>query len=537
MQRRRNRRFWFRASLVFLLGMTSVFFLETYIQRIVPGFIPIVEDLLETVLDDRVSITIGSIEGGIFRNYEMKDVVVEDASGTFPPTTIESVSINYGLIGVFLNRKKEIRKFFRSLEQPFIDITIDNTKGIFKGYVRIEGDAREIRFQGFRQPNKKENIAFKGRCGPMTDLGHSSFDLDATMLGGSMNARGTIDEREISATVAMNHLNVAGADILGELTVNGSLPDEGVDGKTVIKSFCESRIYFGRSDIICNANVVSAAWVDRLHRRIETKGTFSTVSLIVNQRPFRDIRFDFDISMPINPTDDAGRYTEVRINDLRIGKEMRSRVSIDMKKPDYPTSAVFVVDNLNITQLLLDFKVRMPDLEKISGIANARFELEGPLKNLSSSGRLDIRKGNLGELIFDSMHLSLRGNGPVLDIVDSRINMREGHMVMRGEMDLRNLDTDIMKNVEFVIDNEAIIWEGWNIVKKNSGDYKIRATKPINEKMSLHFQTFANDENDMILDDREGGLELEYKLFSKESLKMRMGAEQEYLGLEHTEKF
>jgi len=489
--KRLRRRTFYRAVLCILLFVTFLFFLETYIQRIIPELTPLVEAELEELFNNKLDISIDTIEGGIFRHYRLKKVRLRDVQGAFPAVEIEQITLNSGLIGLLKNKAMGVQGIFYALSHPFIDLSIHGKEGWFNGDIRVEETGSGmLRFEGFKKPFKKENILFQGSISPSSDLTHTVFSVNASPLQGALTLEGEIAGGDLSISAKVDHMRLLGADIVSEALLTGSFKNI-ASGKLAL-----------------------------------FEGRLKTASLIINQRPFRDIDLHFQLTLPLNHTQTFLDRSMLDIKNLKLGKDIMVWGRVFLESPEYPIDITIVVDNLNITQLLLDLKVKMPELSYISGLASAHFSLKGPLSKLESSGRLDIKKGNLGQIIFETLSLSLKGNGPLLRITDSRINKSEGYMLMQGEMDLRNFNNDLFQDV----------WEGWNIVKENTGDLRIRATKPISDRMSIGFKTFVNDENDT-QDDRRSSLELEYKLYKKDSLKMRMGAEQEYFGLEHTERF
>jgi hypothetical protein len=192
-------------------------------------------------------------------------------------------------------------------------------------------------------------------------------------------------------------------------------------------------------------------------------------------------------------------------------------------------------DNAPLNSLLADLGVRGTPV--LTGIMNGSFLLRGPASKVRSESRFEIRGGAICGLDFKRLTASLKGEGPILRIEDSRIERESGYFILAGEIDLAKWGrTSMFEDVRLVSSDTAIIWDGWNVARMK-GVREETMQKRMTDDVNLGFKKFYAEN---ILDEtaREGDeVELEYKLHSKDSLKLSVGQDNTFFGLEHRDKF
>jgi len=539
-RRRRHMQRFYGTVLAVALTSSGAFFLETHMQHIVPDLKRVVEQRIEEAFKGNVEVSIGGIEGGIFRDYSLKDVRIVDKNGVLPQLEFERIMLNCGLSDLVKDKKTLLSRvlcWFSKPSSSAVDMTIKGNKGWLDGIVRIVGDQERLTFQGFTKAFGGETVVFEGTCSVESLPQKAVLSVEIKPPRGSVRLEGELSGSVFTLKADVSHISAYGVEIICDLALNGTIGSRDSQHRLTVDGDCQMRSVWRAFEIISNARLSAEVGIDKRLETALVNGNLKTYGLIVNKKPFREIWFDFDLSVPLKGSRQQKVHPMVlEIRDLSLGKDIKAHGRVVMDRPDYPVDAVVTLDNLNITQLLIDLKVQMPELSYISGIANASFALKGPLTKLASHGKIDVRKGNLGDVYFESMTTVLRGNGPVLSIEDWRIVKKEGFVKLYGEIDLKNIKGNLFKDVRYVIDDQSIEWEGWSIVKEKYNDLEIKATKPVSDTMNVGFRTFINDGIDTD-EYRQTEWELEYKLYQKDSVKFKTGGQQDYIGVEHREEF
>ena len=378
------------------------------------------------------------------------------------------------------------------------DIFVHPAGNIFGASISLEGGMENAMAKGAVNLFDEE-IDFNGRVslsGEKAVL--KDFDLWSI---GVVITRGEVDfkTRNVYIKAGLNHAYFRGMDIAGDITISG------------------------RYQLF-----------DEAGGRLSFEGEITAEKTIINQRPFDDARMVFKIE---NDT--------LQIRRIYLGKKISAFGRIDLKNPAHPLDIVITADNVNITQLLMN--LRAPDIKILSGILNAKIILHGPCALPYTKCRLDIRRGNLGNILFKSMSAALSGHGTLLKIEDSRINTQNGHLTMIGDFDLANIGKrNIFEDVQVLTDDNNVFLDGWDIIKHNerttirskSGNGKVEAVKNVSDDINVGFRTYVeNGDANPDPRNRASELELEYKMFKNGAVKMKLGDEGEFVGVEHREEF
>lgn len=374
---------------------------------------------------------------------------------------------------------------------PRIEIKIDSTDSFLGGLIRLEGAMADMKAKGSLSVFD-EKLDFGGRVSFSSEkVILKDFDLWSI---GLVISHGEVDfkRQSVEAKAKLKHAYFKGLDVAGDITLS-------------------ARYRFVK---------------DAGRGRLCLEGALSTERLIINQRPFDDANMVFEI-----------RDNTLWIQRFCLGRNILLSGSAGLKDPGHPLDLAITINNLNITQLLSSLRVQ--DITILSGLLNANITLRGACAKPSMKCRLDIKKGNLGNIFFKSMSASLNGSGTMIKIEDSRINTANGHLTMAGDLDLRNIGRrNLFSEVQVLTDDNNVFLEGWDITKRGRYHSKVEAVKNVSDRLDVGFRTFVENE-DVNPDprDRSSELELEYKMFEKETLKMKLSDEGEFLGVEHREEF
>ena len=294
------------------------------------------------------------------------------------------------------------------------------------------------------------------------------------------------------------------------------------DGGAVSVDLKAEHLKLGDFDIVCGGRASISAQPGP--SGLVYRGEFETKNLVVNYKPFPDLKVIYAV--------DRGT---LNIDDARIGDLFRlaGRVLLN-----YPNSMDMTLTANNVSLSWLFISIGSKDAGKLlTGTMNGRFVLRGPSEKLKMDARIDIRKGTMAELDFEALSATLKGDMPYLRIEDARITRQSGFFTLEGEMDLRKIGKSaFFDNIRLSSDDKAINWDGWNSSKVQDVS-EFRMKKRINDDINIDFKKFVAEEkvDESIKDNDEVGLE--YKLHPNDSLKMVVGKDREFLGLEHKDKF
>jgi len=174
----------------------------------------------------------------------------------------------------------------------------------------------------------------------------------------------------------------------------------------------------------------------------------------------------------------------------------------------------------------------------ISGTVNGKLEVEGPLANPTSKGHITARVGKIGDIYYENAVIHLLGKGPMITIGDSRIYKETGYLLLGGELDLRKLGKrNIFEDMVVKTDDQTIVWEGWDITREPAGD-QVSLKKKVNEDVEVGFKApLAEGDRDWQESNNKGEIELQYKIKGNQNLKMQLKGEEEFLGVERKIKF
>jgi len=179
---------------------------------------------------------------------------------------------------------------------------------------------------------------------------------------------------------------------------------------------------------------------------------------------------------------------------------------------------------------------------KIKGIINGHINVKGSLDNLITVANIECGKGMLGNLDYESMNINLDGKGSVLKVADSRILRQDGYIELFGSLDLKRLwSSDPCKGLNWTCGNEAIVWNGWDIVKEtNSKELEMKKGIGKEKEFMVTFKGYLNDEQSW--QDSQGANQneavgVEYNLDSAKKLKMQVKNSEEIVSLENKVRF
>ncbi|MFH1847780.1 MAG: hypothetical protein ABH825_01010, partial [Candidatus Omnitrophota bacterium] len=247
-----------------------------------------------------------------------------------------------------------------------------------------------------------------------------------------------------------------------------------------------------------------------------------TQNLIVNYKPFKEIKGSFVFKS----------CDELLIDSVELGREYKFSGSVDLKGP-YGIKASLELNGGNLSDWAMFFPTAGQDV--LSGIIFGKIDIEGPLKNPVTQGRLEFRDGNIQDVSFDVINIKVAGQGPLLTVSDSRIFKEGGFLIIHGVIDLRKLGgKGIFKDLQVETDQRVIVWDGWDVTK-DIDTSEVTLRKDISNEFRVNFKGYT--ERDREGYDRKNEIGLDYKMEKDDSLNVRMREDGTFVGVEHRVKF
>ncbi|MCX5686261.1 MAG: hypothetical protein NTW09_02180 [Candidatus Omnitrophica bacterium] len=445
------------------------------------------EAKVEEALNGKIRFSIGSLEGGILNPITVNDIRVRDNldSPVLSYLVISSMRTNYRIWDVLFVRKdiSAISKILAGVAR--IDAAFATVNKEISGFVRMENDSRQlVRLTGYVNLLYEDRIDFNGV------VNENSFDIEVRPPSGTIRAEGRITE-------------------------------EGI----LIINFKTTHLRLGDFDIVCDGFIKNkitknpeAPGGSRIEGEIETK------NLLLNYKPFLDLKASYSISDGI-----------LEIPGLALADIVRGRGKIDLSKR-YNTDFVLTVNNLSLGWLLLGLGAKDPS-SVLTGTMNGKFDFKGPIERLRSDVQLNIRKGTIAKLDFDFLSAHMKGEGPIIRIEDSRITRESGYFALAGEIDLRKMGhANLFDDIKITTDESSITWDGLNVTRVQ-GTQEVRMGKRLSDDINIDFRKFITDEKVDASMKYGDEVQLKYKLQPNDSLKVTVGAEKDFFGFEHKDKF
>lgn len=483
---RTRRRFKFILTL--LLALCIVLFFESKIEAFVPQLKVLAESEIEKSLGGRINLSIGSVDGGIMHPFVLNDVVIRDKKNTvlFPSLVIDNIKTEYRLWDLFFKTRNgsSIANILPHDSHIYINFTTKNRD--IAGFLCFQGNLEESRVKGFLNLYRRRRMDFYGT------IRGNSLDIDIRSRGGTLRAEGTISD----------------------------------DG-TLVMNLKANHLRFRDIDIVCDGTLTTKIHVapDNPKRR-SLVGEFETKNIILNYKPFLNIRTSYRYDV-LNAA--------IELPNLEIGDSFRVRGRFIFRRP-YKLDVTTTANNVSIAWLLSSLGVKDP-ASVLSGTLNGKFGLKGRMKNPKIAVVMEVKKGTISRLDFENLTATLKGEFPFIRIEESRITRESGYFSLAGEMDLRHTGmAALFKDIKIVTDEKAITWDEWD-ARKLKDVQEVRMKKKLNEEVSIDFKQYIKkDAIDESTRDKDE-VQLEYKLHPHDSLKMVVGRDEDFLGLEHKDKF
>jgi hypothetical protein len=466
--------------LVCALCLCLALFVEDRIEALMPQVKNYAEARVEEMLGGRARFSIGSIEGGIFKPITLNDIKISGGKSDpmLSSVDIPAIRTTYRVWDLLIGNGRNV---FGAIFAggSHIDINFTVAKKDLSGFVRLGVEPKGgLSFKGYANIFGKDKVDFSGI------LKDEYVDIEFRPLRGVVRSRiYTYGDDSLKADIDIEHIKLYGFDVACKGTLTNSF---------------------------------KAGY---------SQGQFRTADkVILNYTPFLNFAADYRVD---------GDKLDILSVDME--NEFSAKGRITFKEPR-SIDVTALANNVNLSWLMGMMGAR-DATEVLTGTMNGKFELKGKLDDIKSDIKIEIRKGTMATLDFDCMNAEFKGEGPVLRIEDSRITRESGTFSIAGEIDLTKAGKPtLFDNLKMASDDRAINWDSLD-TRSVGGVREVRMNKKLIEGINIDFTKYLKEEG---LDESsryEDEMKLEYKLDTNESLKMMLGSNNDFFGIEHRDRF
>jgi hypothetical protein len=467
----------FKMTLIFLLVISIIAFFESRIEAFAPELRILAEERMECIFGRNFGISIGSIDGGIVRPIALRDVRILSAGEKRRSRLfwIKSMVSNYRVWDL---------AFPDSFKRgPCIEIDFETKNRELSGFITLEGSVDNAGVRGYVRVFGSGKIEVEGRL--KNGMARLILRPESGLIRIDSNFAA---DGVLLISVKANHFKLRDVDIAGDVVIRNIAVKDSIDPKD--ECF---------------------------------EGDIEATNVIVNYKPFFDLKASYRISKET-----------LEVSNLDLGHMFYLNGKFGLREP-HLIDVVAVTDNMSMPQVLSAINAGYGSY--VSGNLNSKLELKGTIENLKSNIRLEMRKARVGEASFEYLSVSLKGDGPIMRIEDSRMIRESGPVVLGGEIDLRRIGKEsIFENIKVLNGENTMAWDGWETAKwQDVREFKM--TKNVAGGFNIGFKKYVNDDRvDESLRERDQ-FELGYNLHPNDSIKVKFADDSNFFGLEHKDKF
>ncbi|MDP3730620.1 MAG: hypothetical protein Q8R14_03735 [Candidatus Omnitrophota bacterium] len=461
-----------------MLAVSFIAFFESRIEAFAPELKVLAEERIESIFGRNIDISIGSIDGGIVRPITLRDVRI---SGNKREKRQSRLLWIKGIVSNYRVWDLVFPSDFK--RKPRIEIDFETRNRELFGFITLEGAIDNAAVRGHVKIFGSDKIGLEGRLKNGIARLILRPESGLVKIESNFAANGVL-----LISVRMSHFKLRDVDIAGNVVIR---------------------------------NIAVKSSTDQKDECLE--GDIEATNVIVNYKPFFDLKASYRIS---NET--------LEVSDLDLGHMFYLNGKFGLREP-HIVDIVAVADNMNMPQVLSAINAGYGSY--VSGTMNLKLELKGTIDNLKSNIRLEMKKGHVGEVSFDYLSASLKGDGPIMRIEDSRVIRESGPVVLGGEMDLRRMGKDsVFENIKVLNGENTMAWDAWETAKWQDVR-EFRMTKNVAGGFNIGFKKYVNDNSvDESLRERDQ-LEFGYNLHPNDSIKVKFAPDSSFFGLEHKDKF
>jgi hypothetical protein len=399
-----------------------------------------------------------------------------------------------------------------SAQSSKVDLNIRTTSHVLRGRFYVSNRIFRPHVVGTIQFNNGRKIYFSGDADIRPG---ESVSLENVMVQNALLASGKIDfiKKRFIAQASRR-----GSEGAVKLVMDFSRPD------LLQSSFLFDHVSVAEFDLSSQLDIeiALAKTAGAIEGRIGTSGT------VLDYRPFKEANGEFSVQ--------DGTF---KLAGLKLGEDYNLYGFVDTQAP-YNLDLTLDIKESTLSQLLLASEA--DEAGRVRGNVRGRIRTTGPIYDLITVANLECGKGNIGNLDYESMNVNLKGSGAVLKVADSRILRKEGYIDLSGDVDLKRLwSKDPCKGLDWTCGNQAIVWEGWDIVRQaKSQELKMQKGLGSQKEFMVTFKSYLNDEQSW--EDSQGANQnetvgVEYSLDEAKRVKMQLRNNEEVFSLENKVRF
>ena len=463
-------------------------------------------DKVSEFMGNRMTVNIGSISGGLFRDMVLKDVEFISGKGEKEKVfQLKRMEISYRMWWVLAEKAGIFPVGKHTLENVSVFFSDDNP--FVRGHIKLHRSPGKIEVVGDVSPIVFGIEEKRGIKGSFTKRDDEKYDGEL-LWDGNLGVSGVLDPFGRSV-----ELNVAPLDSKkGVVKIQGGIVE---DGEVQIYSRIDKVNLFG-------TELIGDVWLSYKDDEMPVF-SFRSESLIVNKRPF------WNVSV-------GGRFSKVEktvyLEEVKWGEGINLKGTVSTEEP-YPVDLKLSMEHVELEEVRSMFT---ESDQPFSGKLEGEIEFSGPAQTAEVKGRLYIGGGVMGAMEFRSIFATLKGKLPVVEVVDSRVVQNGGLISIEGEMDFsRAAENKIFEKVVFDTDNKVAVWEDWQIAKEER-DNVVEAKKD-NLTITTAMEDSAALDAKGATDPMHKQLGIGYNLDTWNSLKFETKDDDNFLGLEHKMEF
>jgi len=464
------------------------------------------EDKLEEFMGYKLTARIGEVNGGIFRDMILQDVAFfSSRSAKGEVFRLERIEISYRIWEFIIEELGLEFSKRRSLESLGMYFSSENP--IVRGFLKLYRYPERIELFGRITPVLFEEEGERSVRGIFLKRKSGEYDCDL-LWDGEIKVTGMLDPS--GRAIDLGFVPLSSRKGTGK--ISGSVNEAG-----------SLRVYSRLDKVsIFGTEVIADLWISYKDSGVPVFSV-EAENLVVNKQPF----WDFTAEGKFFP-----REKKVFFDKVRWGEAIVLTGNAGTYAP-YPVSLQLSVRDMELKELA---EILGNTGAPVSGMAEMKIDIEGPIRTAAVKGRLYIGEGVLDNMEFRSMFATLEGKLPVVRIADSRVVKDGGQIIVSGEMDFGKLrEGKAFDGLVFETDNRVAVWEDWQISKEE----KFHVVEARKDRVTL--STSIEDDG---LQEGPGteylgqkGVGFKYEFDASSSIKLNFEEEDDFFGLEHKIQF
>lgn len=261
------------------------------------------------------------------------------------------------------------------------------------------------------------------------------------------------------------------------------------------------------------------------------RGTIRTEGTVINWKPLpKESQFDFVFSKDIFSMTSVNFLGGVELaGQIDFAKDYE--VDLSIKAVDFPLST-------------LDPFLVAKSRNSSPGRVDIDTHFYGSPWAANVESRTRIYHGFIGNRIFKVMDVNVEGVYPTVNLTNSKIQLEDGAAMRFADKTLEAADLFKEKTYEMLIkeaQQEVVVWGDWEFSRPRdiNDQPEFLMQRSLSSQSRVHFRKW-NDESEESFDPSKAQpmeVGFEYRLRSKDSLKLELRDNEEFVGVERKMKF